>query len=119
AAEVQRFHGFRRFQPLVLGLALGFGLRHRDIRALPFLLDRMPAVQRELCLDAQFAEYLAGGALGFASGKLGARVQVDLRVAGADNDVVPEPAADVLLPPSRRRIAVPAQRLPGHSAIWS
>ena len=32
----------------------------------------MPAVYRELCLDAQLAEQLAGGPLSFARGKLGA-----------------------------------------------
>ena len=35
--------------------------------------------------------------LGFAGGKLGACVQEDLRVPGADNDVAPELVADVLL----------------------
>src|SRR5690348_8808135 len=123
AAEVYGFRGFRRFQPLVLGLALGLGLRHRDIRALPFLLDRMPAVQRELCLDAQLAKYLAGGPLGFAGGKFGACVQEDLRVPGADNDVAPEPVADVLLHlllgeglPCLLNVCLAAQRY-GHAPV--
>src|SRR6266404_5539990 len=40
--------GFLVLEPLVFGLALGLGLRHRDVRALPLLLDGMPAVQGEV-----------------------------------------------------------------------
>ena len=69
---------------LVLGLALRLGPRHRDVRALPLLLDGVPAVLCELRLDAvggkQAAGHLARPAWRRSPGP---SVWEDLRVARA------------------------------------
>ena len=87
--------GFRVHEPLVLRLPLGFGLRHRDVRALPLLLDGMPSMQRELRLNVMLSQHVAGDPLSLRGGDLGACVQEDLRVTRADGDGAAELAADV------------------------
>ena len=49
-------------------------------------------MQRELGLDAQLVQHFAGGPLGFGGRQFGARVQVDLRVTGTDDDKSPADA---------------------------
>ena len=87
--------GLLIFQPLVLRVALGLGLRHRDVRPLPLLLDRMPAVQGELRLDAALGQHVAGYPLSLRGGDLGPCVKEDLRVTRTDSDAAAEPALDI------------------------
>src|SRR5208337_2768037 len=82
-------------EPLVLRLPLGFGLRHRDVRALPLLLDGMPSMQRELRLNVMLGQHVAGDPLSLHGGDLGACVQEYLRVTRADGDRAAELTADV------------------------
>ena len=91
----QGLGSFRVHEPLVLRLALGFGLRHRDVRALPLLLDGMPSMQRELRLNVMLGQHVAGDPLSLHGGVLGACVQEDLRVARADGDGAAELTAEV------------------------
>ena len=79
----------------MLRLPLGFGLRHRDVRALPLLLDGMPSMQRELRLNVVASQHVAGDPLSLRGGDLGACVQEDLRATRADDDGAAELAADV------------------------
>src|SRR5271154_687795 len=66
-----RLGGFLVLEPLVLRLPLGFGLRHRDVRTLPLLLDGMPSMHRELRLDVVLSQHVAGDPLSLRSGDLG------------------------------------------------
>jgi len=81
----------------VLRLALLVGLRHRDVRVLPFLLDRMPPVEREVGAETPLGHHLADHLIRFVGGLLGARVEKDARVTSAHSDAVAEPTAHVVL----------------------
>jgi hypothetical protein len=70
----QGLGGLGVLKPLVLRLALGFGLRHRDVRVLPLLLDRVPAVQGGLRRDAVLVQHVEGDPLSVPGGGLSARV---------------------------------------------
>ena len=87
--------GLGVLKPLVLRLALGFGLRHRDVRVLPLLLNGMPAVQGGLRRNAMPGQHVAGDPLSVPGGGLGACVQEDLPVIRADGDAAADLAADV------------------------
>src|SRR5215469_8647057 len=80
----------------MLGLALGLGPRHRDVGALPLLLDGMPAVQGELRLDAVLGQHVAGNLFGLPGGILGSRIEEDLLIPRTNGDVTAKPQVNVL-----------------------
>ena len=112
----QRLGGFGVLEPLTLGLALGFGLRHRDVRGLPPLLDRVPAVQGRLRRHAVPGQHITSDLLSVPGGGLGACVQEDLRVTRADGDAAADLAADVFfhLTQGTRLLRRSGVRLAGH-----
>ena len=111
----QGLGGFRVHEPLVLHLPLGFGLRYRDVRTLPLLLDGMPSMQRELRLNVMLSQHVAGDPLSLRGGNLGSCVQEDLRITRADDDGLAELAADVFfhLMPGQRPLRLSGLRLSG------
>jgi hypothetical protein len=93
----QRLGGLSVHKPLVLCLAPGFSLRHRDVRGLPPLLDRVPAVQGGLRRHAVPGQHVAGDPLGVPGGGPGACIQQDLRFPRAGGDATVGLATDVFL----------------------
>lgn len=96
ATGPHRQRGTRRSivqQSLVLDLALGLGLRHREIRILAPFLTGMPAMEREPCLEVMLSQHVAGDPLGLPGSDLRPGVQEDLSPTRTDRDGVAEPMA--------------------------
>jgi hypothetical protein len=79
----------------VLRPAFSLGPRHRDIRVLPLLLDRVSMTHGDIRRAAALGQHLAGDPLSLPGSVPGPRVQVDLRVTRAHGDVPAEPASDI------------------------
>src|SRR5690348_10293493 len=110
-----RLGGLGVHEPLVLRLALGLRLRHRDAGVLPLLLEGVPAVYSGPCRHAVPGQHVAGDAPGVPGGGLGACVQEDLPVARADGDAPADLAADVFFGLAQGQgLRLPGARLAAH-----
>jgi hypothetical protein len=96
-ARCDRIRRVLRFELCVFGVALGVGLRHRRVCRLPFLCERVPAVERDRGPGAFLLEDRADDALRAVGRLARVRVEKDVRAVRGDRDPRTELLAGIVL----------------------